>query len=197
VPLLPIVGALVLLAAPTPSPGAVDVVPVLTSTPFGAAAGKPVTHTVTLSAAGTGTITAVRVTFRTTVGLDGVTASANPGRCPTVTSTNVVCELGSVGLTVTITGTVSRGIAPGTLVQNLVEVTSVPPDANTGNNSVSNAYLISGASASTRASRSAAAAPAPAGDGWAVPGLALAGLAMAGLLLLWYWRRRRLLRAEP
>jgi hypothetical protein len=200
---------MVLLAAPTPTPsGALDVVPVLTSTPFGATSGQQVTHTITLSAAGTGTVPAVRVTFRTTAGLDGVTARASPGSCPTVTGTSVVCELGNLTFpgapSVTVTGTVGRGLVPGALVQNLVEVTLPAPDGNPGNDTVSNAYLIPGASASTVARPSAAAAPAPPGGGWPVGwpldwpvalALALGGLVGAVVALLW-WRRRRVLRVD-
>ena len=59
----PVVGVLVALAgwapAVAPSPPA-DVVPVLTSTPFAAAPGRPVSHTVTLSGTGTGVVPGVR-----------------------------------------------------------------------------------------------------------------------------------------
>src|SRR5260370_26845228 len=82
------------VVAGSPSP-VVNVVPVLTSTPFGASPGQPVTHTVTLS--GTGVVPAVRVTFTTTVGLDGVRAAASSGGCTVVTAPTVVCELGDVG----------------------------------------------------------------------------------------------------
>jgi hypothetical protein len=94
---------------------------------------------------------------------------------------------------VTITGTVQPGTAPGTLVQNLVNVTSGVPDADPSDNIANNADLIpGGAPAHVRASVSAAnAAPR---SGWAarlvnpVPVLAavliLAGLAAAARLIV-------------
>src|SRR5689334_6158501 len=141
----------------TPSPS-VDAVPVLTSSPFGAAPGQPVTHTITLSdpgaaaGAGAAALTSVRITFTTTVGLDGVRASASSGSCPIVTALTVVCELGNVDLSradaatpnVTITGIVHAGTAPGTLVQNLVNFTSGVPDADPSNHVANNAYLVPG-----------------------------------------------------
>ncbi len=95
---------------------------------------------VTLSGTGNGTVADVRVTFTTTVGLDGVTASASRGACQVVTALTVVCQLGDVSFpgegaapTVTVTGTLHPGTAPGTLVQNLVTVTSAAPDADPTN----------------------------------------------------------------
>jgi hypothetical protein len=182
-----------------------DVTPVLTSTPFGAAAGQSVTHTITLS--GTGALTSVRITFTTTVGLDGVTASASSGTCPIVTALTVVCELGNAELSaagtatpeVTVRGTVHVGTAPGTLVQNLVNVTLGEPDADPSNNLANNAYLIAGgAPAQVRASASAADTASPSGAATRlvnpVPVLAaallLAGLAAARLIVVWRRHRR-------
>jgi Domain of unknown function DUF11 len=209
---VPVVGVATALAgavmAVAPSP-AVDVVPVLTSSPFGALPGQPVTHTITLSGNGAGALTAVRVTFTTTVGLDGVTASASQGSCPIVTALTVVCELGNVELsgadaatpTVTITGTVHAGTAPGTLVQNLVNVTSGVPDADPTNNVANNAYLIPGADpARVRASASESnAVPRRSREvvrrtANPVPVLAavlvLVGLAAARLIVVWRRHRR-------
>jgi len=196
---VPVVAALSALAGwvPTVAPSAaVDVVPVLTSTPFAAAPGRPVSHTVTLSGTGTGVVPGVRVTFTTTVGLDGVAASASRGACPVVTARTVVCELGDVtfpgdgtAVTVTVTGTVHPGEVSGTLVQNLVSVTSSVPDADPTDNTVSNAYLTAGASAATVRPSVAADAPARGRTGRisvVVAALGLAGLAV-GILL----RRRR------
>jgi hypothetical protein len=198
---MPIVGVVTALAGwlPTVVPSsAVDVVPVLTSTPFAAAPGRAVSHTVTLSGTGTGTVPGVRVTFTTTVALDGVTASPSRGTCPVVTALTVVCELGDVTVpmagpapAVTVTGTVRPGTPPGTLVQNLVTVTSSVPDADPNNNGASNAYLVAGAAtASPRPTTAAGTAARPAGRvPLAVAALALAGL-MAGAILLWRRRRR-------
>jgi hypothetical protein len=145
----------------------------------------------------------VRITFTTTVGLDGVTASASSGSCPIVTALTVVCELGNVELPgadaatpkVTITGTVHAGTAPGTLVQNLVNVTSGMPDVS--NNIANNAYLVPGGTpAHVRASASNAASPADRAARLVnpVPVLAavlvLAGLAVARLLFVWRRHRR-------
>src|SRR5438477_12899722 len=92
-----VVVALVSLVRLVPAaPPPVDVVPVLTSTPFAAAPGRPVSHTVTLSGTGTGVVTGVTVTFTTTVALDGATATASRGTCPVVTARKVVCDLGDV-----------------------------------------------------------------------------------------------------
>jgi len=120
---------------------------VLDSAPCGAVPGRAVTHTITLS--GTGVVAAVRVTFTTTVALDGITAAANQGGCPVVTAVRVVCELGDVdvssataGPTVTISGTVHAGTAPGTLVQNLVSISSSDRAGDPETEVVSNAYLV-------------------------------------------------------
>ncbi|MGC9671346.1 hypothetical protein ACNTMW_32975 [Planosporangium sp. 12N6] len=141
-------------AAPVAAaPVGVDVVPVLTSTPFGAPPGQAVTHTITLSSTGPGTVAAVRVTFATTVELDSVTATATAGTCPVVTALTVVCDLGEVAFSdanpapkVTVAGIVHAGGAPGAVVQNLANVTLGAVDADPGNNVVSNAYLVTGAS---------------------------------------------------
>jgi hypothetical protein len=180
----------------------------LTSAPFAAAPGRLVKHTITLSATGTGSVTAVRVTFTTTVGLDGVKASASPGGCPTVTALTVVCDLGNLDFsaadaaapTVTITGTVHSGTAPGTLVQNLVDVTSQRRGADPTNHAVSNAYLVAGASAapvgastsgpsvaSRPSGRAARTPPKPAPVLVAL--LAFGVVAAASLIIA--WRRRR------
>ncbi|MFC4018375.1 hypothetical protein ACFOW4_10525 [Micromonospora sp. GCM10011542] len=130
-----------------------DAAPVLTSTPFGALPGQQVTHTVTIS--GSGTLTAARVTFTTTVDLDGITARAEPGRCAAAPRT-VVCDLGDLRLGaaetiphMTITGRVRAGAAPGTLVRNLVAVTSVEIPA-TSAQTASNAYLLPGSTPTDR-----------------------------------------------
>lgn len=169
--------------------------------PFGASPGAAVTHTVTLS--GTGVVLAVRVTFTTTVGLDGVKATASPGGCPVVTPLMVVCEFGDVNFsdpaaapTMTITGTVHPGTAPGTLVQNLVSVTSAGGAADPTDNVVSNAYLVAGLGPSSALDPSPTAS---AGVASPQPGqvnpllavgavLALGCLGMAGLI---FGRRRR------
>jgi hypothetical protein len=196
------VGVVAVLAGPvvagSPSP-VVNVLPVLTSTPFGASPRQPVTHTVTLS--GTGVVPAVRVTFTTSVGLDEVKATASPGGCPVVTALRVVCEFGDVSFTdgaaptMTITGTVHSGTAPGTLVQNLVSVTSAGA-ADQANDVVSNAYLVAALGPSPTVDPSPAAStpvasPEP-GHANPLPAvgavLALGCLAMAGLI---FGRRRR------
>jgi Domain of unknown function DUF11 len=154
---LSVIGALVAFAgaAPAQAPaGGVDLVPALTSAPFGAVGGQAVTHTILVSGGGTGTAAGVRVTFTTTTGLDGAAASATQGRCSVTDKLTVVCELGTVDFPaadtappkVTITGTVTPGSVPGTLVQNLVTVAAEPADTNVSNNSTSNAYLIPGPS---------------------------------------------------
>jgi len=195
-----VVGALTALVGwmPVVAPSSsVDVVPVLTSVPFAAAPGRPVSHTVTLSGTGTGLVPAIKVTFTTTVGLDGVAATTSRGACPVVTALTVVCELGDLtfpgdGATVTVTGTVRPGAAPGTLVQNLVTVTPLAPDADPGNDAVSNAYLVPGAStAATHPASPPARTPAPRPASrlpLVAAALGLAALAAAALLL---WRRRR------
>jgi hypothetical protein len=154
---VPIVGVAVILAGSTPAAAApaLDVTPVVTSTPFAAPPGQRVTHVVTLSGTGTGVLPAVRVTFTTTVDLDGVTASASVGSCPIVTALTVVCDLGNVDFSdagaaapkVTIAGTLHPSAAAGTLVQNLVNVTAGVPDADPADNVASNAYLVGGANA--------------------------------------------------
>jgi hypothetical protein len=152
-----LVGVAVALAAPgvplAPAEG-VDLVPVLTSTPFGATGGQSVTHTVVVSANGTGSATAVRVTFTSTVALGGTAASATQGQCSIQNDQSIVCDLGVVTFAtadatppkVTISGTVAPNPVPGTLVQNLVKVSSEPADSDTSNNSASNAFLFPGGS---------------------------------------------------
>lgn len=184
------------VAAPTPA-GGVDLVPALTSTPFGAVGGQAVTHTIVVSGTGTGTMTAVRLTFTTTVELDGVAASASQGRCAVVNALSVACDLGALDFPgteatapkVTITGAVKPSTAPGALVRNLVTVTSESPDADASNNTSSNAYLIPGLTSGVPST-----APAVADDArrpaYLLPAAAavlVLGL-LAGLILL---RRRR------
>jgi hypothetical protein len=150
------VGVAVALAgpvAPQAPAGGGDLVPALTSTPFGAVGGQSVTHTILVSGTGAGTVPGVRVTFTTTVGLDGAVANTTQGRCSVVDALTVVCELGAVDVatagaapTVTISGTVAPGAVRGTLVQNLIKVTSEPADSDVSNNAASNAYLIPGLS---------------------------------------------------
>ncbi|HEV7899024.1 MAG TPA: hypothetical protein VGP31_14410 [Planosporangium sp.] len=207
---VPMVGLSAVLAgsaaSPTAAASALDVVPVLTSTPFASPPGQAVTHTITLSGTGTGTATAVRVTFTTTVELDSVTASASPGTCPVVTALTVVCDLGNVDFTdanppapkVTIAGIVHAGASRGTLVQNLANVTLGAPDAGAINNVVSNAYLVSGTSAAPLPPpASAPALSAPPSDRAgrrlikAAPVVAVVGLGLVTAALVVRWRRRR------
>ena len=152
-----VIGAAVALAGPVvpqaPAEG-VDLVPVLTSTPFAATGGQSVTHTIVVSATGTGNAAGVRVVFSTTVGLSGAAATATQGQCAVQNEQSVICDLGVVAVAaadasppkVTVTGTVAAKSAPGTLVQNLVTVTAQPADFDASNNSASNAYLIPGLS---------------------------------------------------
>jgi hypothetical protein len=190
---LPLVA--VALAGPValePPAGAVDAVPVLTSTPFAAAPGQPVTHTVALSGTGTGTLAAVRLTFTTTVGLDSVVATPSTGTCPIVTALTVVCDLGDQAFPndaapkVTITGTVHPGTSPGTLVQNLVTLTAGGPDADPSNNVVSNAYLVGGAGGAPAGAAASppGLAPTPSGRAAVKPGGARVAAPLAGLLAL-------------
>ena len=198
-----LVGVAVALAGPVAahaSPGAVDLVPVLTSTPFGAIGGQPVTHTIVVSGTGTGTVTGVRVTFTTTVGLERAVASTTQGRCSVADDRTVVCDLGVVGFPsaatappkVTISGTVKPGSLRGALVQNVVKVASAPADADLSNNAATNAYLIPGPSVGP--TTGPAAAPAsenttrtPSYLAPVVAAVLVVG-ALAGVLLL---RRRR------
>ncbi len=121
-----------------------DVVPVLTSTPFGVLPGQRVTHTIALSVTGTGVVAGVRVSFTTSVGLEPVTATASVGRCPTVEARAVVCELGDLArpATVRVEGVLSPGTGPGALVSNVVTVSTNRPDSDPTDNRVSNAYLL-------------------------------------------------------
>jgi hypothetical protein len=201
-----VVGVVVGLAGAVPAQapaGGVDLVPALTSAPFGAVGGQSVTHTILVSGSGTGSVPGVRVTFTTTVGLDGAAASTSQGRCSIADKLTVLCELGAVDFPtadtappkVTITGTVTPGSVPGTVVQNLVTVASEPADSNASNNSTSNAYLIPGPSGGPT-SRPPAASPgddaADAGPGYLAPvaaGVLVFGV-LAGVLVLWRRRRR-------
>jgi hypothetical protein len=143
------------------------------------------------------------VTFTTTVGLDGVTAAANQGGCPVVTAVRVVCDLGDVNLspgaaapTVTIAGTVHPATVPGTLVQNVVSISSAGRDGDPAKDVVSNAYLVAAPDAS-RVPASTSGANPPSGQSphraqvnrlpavGAV--LVLVGLTVSGVLV----RRRR------
>jgi hypothetical protein len=182
--------------------GGVDLVPVLTSAPFGATGGQPVRHTILVSATGTGNVTGVRVTFTTTVGLDGAAATTTHGRCSVADDLTVVCELGVVDLptadtapsTVTISGTVTPKAVPGTLVQNLVTVASAPPDADASNNAASNAYLIPGPSDGATSRPSVASSSG--GNAARRPGYLLpvtAGLVVLGVLagVIVFRRRHR------
>ncbi len=169
--------------------------------PFGASAGQPVTHTVSLS--GTGAATAVRVTFTTTVDLDGVTATASQGGCPVVTTIRVVCEFGDVDLepgaaapTMTISGTVRPGTAAGTLVQNVVAVSTQGRDGDPATDVVSNAYLAAAGDAASPATPGGDASRPPRdpsreqASALSTVGAAMVvfGLTASGLIL---WRRRR------
>jgi hypothetical protein len=159
--------------------------------------GQVVTHTIVVSGTGTGTMTAVRLTFTTTADLDGVAANASQGSCAVVNALTVDCDLGTVefpsaGATppkVTITGTVKPGIARGSLVRNLVTVTSGSADADASNNAPSNAYLIPGPSSSAPGAAPAAAATAPR-PGYLLPVVA-AVLVLGVLASLIVLRRRR------
>lgn len=189
-------------AAPAPLPApAVDATPVLTSTPFGALPEQGVTHTVTIS--GRGTLTATRVTFTTTVDLDGVIARAEPGRCA-ASPRIVVCDLGDLLLgaaaaapRITITGRIRPGVPPGTVVRNRVSVTSVESTA-TNPHIASNAYLLPGSTATATATDPPLESPAvasevrPPGRSLRVPAVAavMVGAVAAGTLLT----RRRLRR---
>ncbi|MGI5186364.1 hypothetical protein ACQEVZ_60015 [Dactylosporangium sp. CA-152071] len=197
-----LVSVAVTLAGPVaalPPPSGVDLVPVLTSTPFGAVGGQSVTHTILVSATGTGNATGVRLTFSTTVGLDGVAVSASQGHCSVVDTAAVVCELGVVDFPnadaappkVTITGTVKPGIPRGTLVQNLVKVASEPPDADVSNNAATNAYLIPGLGGSPTSRPDVARSSDRAGrrPGYLVPATA-AVLALGALASFILFRRR-------
>lgn len=188
--------------APTPSP-AVDVAPVLTSTPFGALPGQRVTHTVTIS--GGGALTAARVTFTTTADLDGVTARAEPGRCA-VSARTVVCDLGDLRLAagspapqITITGRMGPGTPPGTLIRNRVSVASAQSTA-TGAAIASNAYLLPGSAPTAQPrqeSQAATRVQPPARSRWvtAVAAVVVAGAVAAAALLTRRRLRRR--RAQP
>lgn len=192
-----------IVLAPPPSP-TVAAAPALTSTPFGALPGQRVTHTVTIS--GQGTVTAARVTFTTTVDLDGITARAEPGRC-TVSARSAVCDLGDLRLDagspsprITITGHVRSGTPAGTLVRNRVSVSSAQSGA-TG--VTSNAYLLPGSTAmpdDQRPQASPAAAPGAHPPGRrtgssVVPLVVVAGAVAAGGLLTHRRLRRR--HAQP
>ncbi|GAB3184840.1 hypothetical protein GCM10027259_44170 [Micromonospora palomenae] len=177
-----------------------DAAPVLTSTPFGALPGQQVTHTVTIS--GSGTLTTTRVTFTTTVDLDGVTARAEPGRCAASPRT-VVCDLGDLRLgpagaapRITISGRVRPGAPPGTVVRNRVDVTSVETTA-TGARTTSNAYLLPGSTATPTDPRSTALASEvpPPGRSMRLP--ALAAAAVAGAVAAAALLTRRRLRRRP
>ena len=205
-----VLGVVVALGAPGPAPAPssrVDVVPVLTSTPFGAGPGQQVRHLITLSGTGAGTVAAVRVTYTTTVDLTGAAAKASPGRCA-VSARTVVCDLGDLRFaadatkpTIMITGTIGPGAAPGTLVQNRVSVDSPQFATKSANQVASNAYLVSGSSAAP-ASRSTAvahSAVAPAQSPWrSGPAtviatlLVCAAVALGGLVVLRRRRQRRL-----
>jgi hypothetical protein len=198
-----LVGVAVALAGPVAAQapaGDGDLVPVLTSAPFGAIGGQPVTHTVVVSGTGTGSVTGVRVSFTTSVGLDGAVANTTQGQCSVVDKLTVVCDLGIVDLPtadvappkVTISGTVAPGAVRGTLVQNLVRVVSEPSDSDVSNNGASNAYLIPGASDGPTSR--ATAAPSSGGTvrkpGYLAPvtaGVLVCGV-LAGVILV---RRRR------
>ncbi|MGN9777635.1 hypothetical protein ACTMS0_17990 [Micromonospora sp. H33] len=190
---------------PTPSP-AVDAIPVLTSTPFGALPGQQVTHTITVS--GHGTVTAARVTFTTTVDLDGVTASTKPGRC-TVSARSVVCDLGHLRLDagspsprITITGSVRPGAPPGTLIRNRVTVTSAQSSST---EVTSNAYLLPGSTATPtdqpQQELHPAATRAQSPGRWmgtpVVAAMVVAGVVTVGLLLTRRRLRRRHTQPPP
>lgn len=181
-----------------PAPSGVDLVLVLTSAPFGAVGGQPVTHTISVTGTGTGSASAVRVTFSTTIALDGASATTTQGTCSVADPRTVTCELGLVNLPgtdtappkVTISGTVTPGAARGALVQNLVKVASDPADADTSNNAASNAYLIPGASGAPPTHRDAAPASGESGRSptylvW----LAVTLLALGALIIV-VWRQR-------
>ena len=188
------------LAGPVaaPAPGGVDLVPVLTSTPFGATGGQSVTHTIVVSGTGTGSVTGVRVTFTLTVGLVGAVAQTSQGNCSVVNELTVVCDLGAVTFPaadsalpkVTISGTVKAGSVAGTLVQNLVKLASAGPDADLSNNVTSNAYLTPGRRDAPKPVATHAAAPVQP-PGYLVP--VIAGVLVVGVLasVMLIRRRRR------
>jgi hypothetical protein len=190
-----LVGVAAVLAGPVaaPAPGGVDLVPVLTSTPFGATGGQAVTHTIQVSGTGTGNVASVKVTFTTTVGLVGAAARPSQGQCSVVNDVTVACDLGAVAFatagsaapTVTISGTVKAGSVAGTLVENLVKVAAA--DADASNNVASNAYLTPGLI------NHPAAAPSPAAQrkrpGYLAP-VIVGVLALAVLTSIILFRRR-------
>ncbi|HEX6499294.1 MAG TPA: hypothetical protein VF054_09725 [Micromonosporaceae bacterium] len=177
-----------------PSPP-VSVVPVLTSQPFGAAPGRRVTHTITLSGGGTGTAPAVRVTFTTTVDLDNLATSARPGRC-THTARSVVCDLGDLRFpaatppTITITGTIHSPTESGALVENKVAVQVA--GSTTADQVVSNAYLVASPTPGTPSTPTPrAAARRPADRTPVLAGAVAAVLVAAGALGFLRLRARR------
>ena len=189
-----------------------DAAPVLTSTPFGARQGQRVTHTITLAVTGSGTLGGVRVTFTTSAGLDAASARTSVGRCPTITAVSVICDLGDLAAprartatpTVTVRGVLMPGAAPGSLVQNVVALTTMHPDADPADNVVSNAYLLPGAaSAGATARPPASARPASAAAGSRHTGppvlvaLISAALVAAAGVLLWRRLRRRPVPTPP
>jgi hypothetical protein len=198
------VGVAVALAGPVaaqaPADGG-DLVPALTTAPFGAVGGQSVTHTILVSGTGTGNVAGVKVTFTTTVGLDGAVAGTTQGSCSVVDALTIVCLLGVVDLPtaeaappkVTISGTVTPKAVRGTLVQNLVTVSSESSDSDASNNAASNAYLIPG---SSNGPTSRPAAQPSSGGRSRTPGYLLpvvAGVLVVGVLagVMTLRRRRR------
>lgn len=181
-----------------PSGGA-DLVPVLTSTPFGAIGGQAVVHTIVVSGSGTGSVAGVRLTFTTNVSLDGATVSTSQGQCSVTDARTVTCDLGAVDVAnadappkVTINGTVAPGTPGGTLVQNLVKLTPGAPDGDMSNNATSNAYLIPGGSGGPPGRAEAGRPPDRSGRTPRFLAQVAGGLlAFGGLLTLVLVRRRR------
>jgi hypothetical protein len=131
--------------APSPAPG-VGVVPVLTSTPFGAGPGQPVSHTITLSGRVAGSV-ALRVTFRTTIGLDGLAATTTQGRCQVTDPRTVACDLrlpaaDMPATKIVVSGTVAPDTPAGALVQNWVSSHLTEGGSGAADGVASNAYLI-------------------------------------------------------
>ncbi|WP_217181110.1 CARDB domain-containing protein [Streptomyces sp. AC495_CC817] len=108
-------------------------------------AGRPATFTITVTNNGPQTGTGVSVTDAVPAGLSVTQVTPSQGSC--TTGSTVSCAMGSLAVgataTITVTGTVSASMNPGSALTNTASVSGTLTDPNPGNNTASASGTLS------------------------------------------------------